>query len=174
VRKLAVFLSGLCVILRFLVLAHRVVVLSLVMVMRGGVVVTGRVMVMFSRRMFCHLSVLPLRRMRPDRKRVPNSSPARFAPAGPDQVSSKTDTGGKAFVTAARGSDLLRRWRGPGAVFPALCRGLVFSTQRRKPGFPFVPDLTPGRRNLILCDGARSLARLADPARLYGGVIPPA
>jgi hypothetical protein len=68
VRKFAVFLSGLCVILPFLVLAHRVVVLSLVMVMRRGVVVTGRVMVMFSRRMFCHLSVLPLRRMRPDRK----------------------------------------------------------------------------------------------------------
>jgi hypothetical protein len=97
VCKLAVFLSDLCVILRFLVLAHRVVVLSLVMVMRGGVVVTGRVMVMFSRRMFCHLSVLPLRRMRPDRKRVRNSSPARFAPAGPDQVSSKTDTGRQSF-----------------------------------------------------------------------------
>jgi hypothetical protein len=97
VRKFAVFLSGLCVILRFLVLAHRVVVLSLVMVMRGGVVVTGRVMVMFSRRMFCHLSVLPLRRMRPNRKRVRNSSTTRFAPAGPDQVSGKTDTGRQSF-----------------------------------------------------------------------------
>jgi hypothetical protein len=126
VRKLAVFLSGLCVILRFLVLAHRVVVLSLVMVMRGGVVVTGRVMVMFSRRMFCHLSVLPLRRKRPDRKRVRNSSHARFAPAGRIRSAARPTLGGKAFVTAARGSNL-------------------------KPGFPFVldPDTRPAKLYII-------------------------
>jgi hypothetical protein len=143
-------------------------VLSLVMVMRGGVVVTGRVMVMFSRRMFCHLSVLPLRRMRPDGKRGRNSRPARFAPAGPDQVSSKTDTGRQSFCDGGAGIGPASALAGPGAIFPALRLGLVLRLKRRKPGL----TLSPSRRNLIY--GSRLLARLADPARLYGGVISPA
>jgi hypothetical protein len=136
VRKLAVLLSGLCVILRFLVLAHRVVVLSLVMVMRGGVVVTRRVVMMLGRRMFCHLSVLPLRRMRPDRKRGRKSSPARFAPMRPDQVSRKTDTGRQSFCDGGARIGPASSWRCLSGPPPRPC----LSTQRRKQGFPFVPD----------------------------------
>jgi hypothetical protein len=36
------------------------VMLSLMMVMRGGMVMAGRSMMMFGRRMFRHLNVLPL------------------------------------------------------------------------------------------------------------------
>jgi hypothetical protein len=149
VRELAVLLSGLCVILRFLVLAHRVVVLSLVMVMRGGVVVTRRVVMMLSRRMFCHLSVLPLRRMRPDRKRGRKSSPARFAPAEPDQVSSKTDIGRQSFCDGGAPIGPAPALAGPGAVFPALRRGLVFQLKEENRGSRSPWTLTPGRRNLI-------------------------
>jgi hypothetical protein len=48
------------VVLRLFVFAHRVVMLSLMMVMRGGMVMTGRGMVMLGRRMLRHLNVLPV------------------------------------------------------------------------------------------------------------------
>jgi hypothetical protein len=60
VREFAMFLSGRRVMLGLFVFAARVVMIGLMVVMRGGVVVTGRSVVMFGRRMFCHLSVLPL------------------------------------------------------------------------------------------------------------------
>lgn len=60
VRKLAMFLGGLCVVLRLFVFAHRVVMVSLMMVMRGGMVMAGRRVMMLRRRMFRHLNVLPL------------------------------------------------------------------------------------------------------------------
>jgi hypothetical protein len=60
VRLFAVFLGGLRVVLRVFVFAHRVVMLSLMMVMRGGMVMAGRDMVMLGGRMFRHLNVLPL------------------------------------------------------------------------------------------------------------------
>jgi hypothetical protein len=60
VREFAVFLSGLRVVLSLFVFAHRVVMLSLMMMMRGGMVMAGRGMMMLSRRMFRHLNVLPL------------------------------------------------------------------------------------------------------------------
>ena len=81
VREHAMFLSALGVILRFFVFAHRVMVLSLVMVMRGGVVVTGRV-VMLCRWMFCQLSVLPLCRMRSDRSMDQKAAPRGFRRQG--------------------------------------------------------------------------------------------
>jgi hypothetical protein len=43
-----------------LVFAHRVVMIGLVVMMRSGVVVTCRGVVMLGRRMFGHLNVLPL------------------------------------------------------------------------------------------------------------------
>ena len=60
VGEFAVFLGGLRVVLRLFVFAHRVVMLSLMMMMRGGMVMTGRGMMMLSRRMFRHLNVLPV------------------------------------------------------------------------------------------------------------------
>ena len=42
VRLFTVFLGGLRVVLRVFVFAHRVVMLSLMMVMRGGMVMAGR------------------------------------------------------------------------------------------------------------------------------------
>jgi hypothetical protein len=60
VRKLAMFLGGLGVVLRLFVLAHCVMMLSLMMVMRGGVVMASRGVMMLGRRMFRHLNVLPL------------------------------------------------------------------------------------------------------------------
>ena len=54
------FLGSLRVVLRLFVFAHRVVMLSLMMVMRGGMVMTGCGVMMLSRRMFRHLNVLPL------------------------------------------------------------------------------------------------------------------
>ena len=156
-RKLAVFLSGLCVILRFLVLAHRVVVLSLVMVMRGGVVVTRRVMVMFSRRMFCHLSVLPLRRMRPDRKRGRKSSPARFARRSRIRSAARLHTGRQSFCDGGAPIGPASALAGPGAVFPALRRGLVFQL-KEETGFPFAldPDTRPAKPYMMPLDRWRS------------------
>ena len=60
VRELAMFLGGRCMMLRLLVLAAHVVMIGLMVVMRSGVMVTGRSVVMLGRRMFCHLSMLPL------------------------------------------------------------------------------------------------------------------
>ncbi len=54
------FLGSLRVVLGVFVFAHRVVMLSLMMVVRGGMVMTGRGVMMLGRRMFRHLSVLPL------------------------------------------------------------------------------------------------------------------
>ena len=54
------FLGSLRVVLRLFVFAHRVVMLSLMMVMRGGMVMTGRGVMMLGRRMFRHLNVLPV------------------------------------------------------------------------------------------------------------------
>ena len=60
VRKLAVILSCLGVVLRLFMFAHGMVMLSLMMVMGGGVVMTGRSMMMLCRWMFSHLNALPL------------------------------------------------------------------------------------------------------------------
>jgi hypothetical protein len=67
VRELAVFLSGLGVLLRLLVFTHRVVMLGLKMVMCGRVVMTSRVLMVLRRRMFRHLST-PLLRIASDPK----------------------------------------------------------------------------------------------------------
>jgi hypothetical protein len=58
VSDLAMFVSRSCVLLRFLVLAEGVVMLGLMMMMRSGVVVSVRQVVMLTRRMLwrlCHL-----------------------------------------------------------------------------------------------------------------------
>ncbi len=60
VGEVAMFLGSLRVVLGVFVFAHRVVMLSLMMVVRGGMVMTGRGVMMLGRRMFRHLSVLPL------------------------------------------------------------------------------------------------------------------
>jgi hypothetical protein len=65
VGKLAMFQRRFCVLLRLVVFADRMVMLSLMVVMRGGMVVGGRLVVMLTRRMFrclCHLDVLPFKR----------------------------------------------------------------------------------------------------------------
>jgi hypothetical protein len=67
VRELAMFLSGLGVLLRLFVLAHRVVVLGLKVVMRRRVVMTSRGLMVLRRRMFRHLSA-PLLRIASDPK----------------------------------------------------------------------------------------------------------
>jgi hypothetical protein len=59
VRKLAVILSCLGVVLRLFVFAHGMMMLSLMMVMGGGVVMTGRSVMMLCRWMFSHLNALP-------------------------------------------------------------------------------------------------------------------
>jgi hypothetical protein len=59
VRGLAVLAGRRCVVLRFFVLAARVMMLSLMVVMRCSVVVTSGGVMMLARRMFCHFSVLP-------------------------------------------------------------------------------------------------------------------
>jgi hypothetical protein len=61
VGKLAMFVSRGCVLLGFFVLAERMVMLGLNMVVRGGVVMSGRREMMFPRRMLlclCHLYLL--------------------------------------------------------------------------------------------------------------------
>ena len=58
VSDLAMFVSRSCVLLRFLVLAEGVVMLGLMMMMRSGVVVSVRQVVMLTRWMLwrlCHL-----------------------------------------------------------------------------------------------------------------------
>jgi hypothetical protein len=52
------FFGGRGMVLGLIVLAARVVVLSLMMVMRGRMVVAGCGVMMLLRRMFCHFSVL--------------------------------------------------------------------------------------------------------------------
>jgi hypothetical protein len=52
VSKLAVFVSRSCVLLCFFVLANCVVMLGLMMMVRGGMVVRGRKMMMLTRWMF--------------------------------------------------------------------------------------------------------------------------
>jgi hypothetical protein len=59
VRGLAMLAGGRCVVLRLFVLAARVMMLSLMVVMRCSVVVTSGGVMMLARRMFCHFSVLP-------------------------------------------------------------------------------------------------------------------
>ena len=59
--KLAVFQSRCCVLLGLFVLTERVMMLRLMVVMRGGMVVTGRPVMMLTRWMFrslCHLDAL--------------------------------------------------------------------------------------------------------------------
>jgi hypothetical protein len=75
VREFAMFLGGRCMMLRLLVLAAHVVMIRLVVVMRSGVMVTGRGVVMLRRRMFCHLSVLPLVRIGTDLSSTVQHSP---------------------------------------------------------------------------------------------------
>jgi hypothetical protein len=75
VGELAVLLSSLRVVLCLLVFAHRVVMIGLVVVMRSGVVVTGRGVVMLRRRMFRHLNVLPLSLIRSDPSSIVRHSP---------------------------------------------------------------------------------------------------
>jgi hypothetical protein len=52
VGKLALFERCSCVFLGFFMLTERVMVLCLMMVMRSGMVVSGRLVMMFTRRMF--------------------------------------------------------------------------------------------------------------------------
>ena len=73
-RELAMFLSGPGVMLRLIVFAERVVVLSLMVVMRGRVVMTSRGLMVLGRRMFRHLSA-PLFRIAPDPKVTRSTSP---------------------------------------------------------------------------------------------------
>jgi hypothetical protein len=64
VGKLAMVESRSCVLLRLLVLAEFVMMGRLVVMMRGSVVVSGRLMVMLTRRMLrclCHLRSSSLR-----------------------------------------------------------------------------------------------------------------
>jgi hypothetical protein len=75
VREVAMFLGSLRVVLRVFVFAHRVVMLSLMMVMRGGMVMTGRGVMMLGRRMFRHLNVLPVLRLGSDRSSIIRQSP---------------------------------------------------------------------------------------------------
>jgi len=63
VSKLAMLMSRSCVLFGFVVLAERVVMLGLMMMMRCGVVVSGRLMMMLTRwmlRRLCHLNFLLL------------------------------------------------------------------------------------------------------------------
>jgi hypothetical protein len=60
VRKLAMFLGGRCMMLCLFVFAALVVMVGLVVVMRSGVMVTGRTVVMLGRRMFCHFERAPV------------------------------------------------------------------------------------------------------------------
>lgn len=75
VGELAMFLGSLRVVLRLFVFAHRVVMLSLMMVMRGGMVMTGCGVMMLGRRMFRHLNVLPVLRLGSDRSSIVRHSP---------------------------------------------------------------------------------------------------
>jgi hypothetical protein len=64
VGKLAMFVSRSCVLLGLFVLAERMVMLGLNMVVRGGMVMSGRREMMLTRRMFwclCHLCLLLIR-----------------------------------------------------------------------------------------------------------------
>jgi len=69
VGELAMFVSGGCVLLRLFVLAMIVVMGRLMMMMCGGVMVSGRLVVVLTRwmlRCLCHYGVPPRERM--DRK----------------------------------------------------------------------------------------------------------
>jgi hypothetical protein len=59
-REFAMFLSGRRMMLGLFVFSARVMMLSLMVVMRGRVVVARRGLMMPARRMFRHFSVLPL------------------------------------------------------------------------------------------------------------------
>jgi hypothetical protein len=59
-REFAMFLSGRRMMLGLFVFAARVMMLSLMVVMRGSVVVARRGLMMLARRMFRHFSLLPL------------------------------------------------------------------------------------------------------------------
>jgi hypothetical protein len=61
VREFAVFFSGRRMVLGLCVLAARVVVLSLMVMMRCSVVVASRSVMMLARRMLRHFAVLPRR-----------------------------------------------------------------------------------------------------------------
>ena len=60
VSKLTMLMSRSCVLLGFVMLAECVVMLGLMMMMRRGVVVSGRLMMMFTRWMLRHLNFLLL------------------------------------------------------------------------------------------------------------------
>ena len=66
VSDLAMFASRSCVLLRFFVLAEGVVMLGLMMMVRSGVMVSGRQVMMLARRMLrclCHLYLLLFREL---------------------------------------------------------------------------------------------------------------
>ena len=75
VRELAMFFGGRCMVLGLIVLAARVVMLSLMVVMRRRMVVAGCGVMMLLRRVFCHLSALPLLRIGSDRKSIGRQLP---------------------------------------------------------------------------------------------------
>ncbi len=60
VSKLAMLMSRSCMLLGFIVLAECVVMLRLMMMMRRGVVVSGRLVMMIVSWMLCHLNLLLL------------------------------------------------------------------------------------------------------------------
>jgi hypothetical protein len=60
VSKFRMLMSRSCVLLGFVVLAESVVMLGLMMMMRRGVVVSGRLMMMLTRWMLRHLNFLLL------------------------------------------------------------------------------------------------------------------
>jgi hypothetical protein len=69
VRELAMFFSCFRVMLRLFVFAHRVMVVSLMVMMGGGVVMTCRGVMMFGGRVFRHLSALRFDWVWSDRRR---------------------------------------------------------------------------------------------------------
>jgi hypothetical protein len=79
-RQLAVLMSRSSVLLGIFVLAECVVMLGLMMMMRRGVVVSGRLMMMLTRWMFrrlCHLNFLLLNRHLPSATSDTSESSAR-------------------------------------------------------------------------------------------------
>ena len=80
VSKLAMLVSRSCVLLGFVVLAKCMVMLGLMMMMRRGVVVSGRLMMMFTRWMLRHLISFSLNWM------FPPTPPATESSTGGEKV----------------------------------------------------------------------------------------
>jgi hypothetical protein len=81
VSKLAMLMSLSCVVLGFVVLAACVVMFGLVMMMRGRVVVSGRLMMMLTRWVLRHLNFLFLLELD-----IPPNRPATESSAGWEKV----------------------------------------------------------------------------------------